>query len=317
MQLYTICSYSNLNQAIVLFESIQSHATKPFSFTCFLVDNIPEESGFSEAGFKLVKVAELSSSLPDFSTLKLQYNAFELCCALKSFCGETMMKTSSQDEVLVYLDSDILFYNDIKLIEDEMTGVDILLTPHFTNPPPDFEKISELDVNNSGLYNGGFVAFRNNKTGNEFIAWWKERMKKYCFTDFRNGMFVDQVWLNFVPLYFQQVLISKHQGLNVAYWNFHERTISQDDNKQWRVNNVPLVFLHFSGYRLYRKDLISIHQTRYSFVDLPKVKTLFDNYTARLEETISKHNFEFPQLNASQRLRSKVKAVLKNPFKKK
>jgi hypothetical protein len=120
-----------------------------------------------------------------------------------------------------------------------------------------------------------------------------------------------------VPLYFQNVLISKHKGLNVAYWNFHERNISLDEKEEWKVNNVPLIFLHYSGYRLYRKDLISIHQTRHVFSDLPLVKILFENYTTRLETNLRKYNFELPVLKISQRIRSGVKAILRNPFKKK
>jgi len=37
---------------------------------------------------------------------------------------------------------------------------------------------------------------------------------------------VDQKWINLVPLLFEGISISRHVGLNAAFWNLHERTIS-------------------------------------------------------------------------------------------
>ncbi|MBK9191861.1 MAG: hypothetical protein IPM77_10280 [Crocinitomicaceae bacterium] len=317
MYLYTICSYSNLNQAIVLYDSIKQKTNGIFSFFCFLIDEIPDDFKLEDKSFKLVQVAELQKSLPEFDQLKLKYNAFELCCALKPFCGEYLFHQLKEEEVLVYLDSDILFYNDILLIAEELGAHDILLTPHFMSEPPDFNKISELDVNNTGLYNGGFFAFKNNSNTTEIMKWWKERMKQFCFTDFEKGMFVDQIWLNFVPLYFKNVLISRHKGLNVAYWNFHERNLSMNSYSAWKVNNEsPLVFIHYSGFRLYRRDLISIHQTRYSFKEVPEIKELFQNYALLLEKNAAVFNLQIPSRTTKQRIQSKLKSILRNPFSK-
>ena len=317
MYLYTICSYSNLNQAIVLYDSIKQNTNGIFSFFCFLIDEVPDEFPLEDKSFNLVRVAELQKSIPEFDQLKLKYNAFELCCALKPFCGESLFAHSKQEQIIMYLDSDILFYNDLNLILEELGNNDILLTPHFTSEPPDFDKISELDVNNTGLYNGGFFAFKKNSNCIEFIKWWKERMTQFSFTDFKNGMFVDQIWLNFVPLYFKNVLISRNKGLNVAYWNFHERTISISSYNAWKVNNdFPLVFLHYSGFRLYRRDLISIHQTRYSFKDVPEVKELFQNYALLLEKNAAEFDLQIPVRTTKQRIQSKLKSLLRNPFSK-
>ena len=317
MYLYTICSYSNFNQAIVLYDSIKQNTQLPFSFFCFLIDEIHDGFSLEDESFKLLKVTDLQKSIPEFDQLKLKYSAFELCCALKPFCGEFLFSRSNEEQILVYLDSDILFYNDIKLLAEELGSNAILLTPHFISEPPDFNKISELDVNNTGLYNGGFFALKKNSNTSEFLKWWKERMKQFCFTDFKNGMFVDQIWLNFVPLYFKNVLISKHKGLNVAYWNFHERTISTSSYNTWKVNNEsPLVFIHYSGFRLYRRDLISIHQTRYHFKEMPEIKKLFQDYALFLEKNASTFHLEIPVRTISQRIQSKLKSIFRNPFSK-
>lgn len=318
MNVYTICSYSNINQAIVLHESIKKNTSDIFTFFCFLIDEIPTELNIEDNSFKLVQIAELKKSVAEFEKLNSMYNPFELCCALKPFCGEYLLKISQENDLIIYLDSDILFYSDIKTVVEEIGTYDILLTPHFTSEPPDYNKISELDINNTGMYNGGFLAFIKNANTYEFIKWWKEKTKKFCFTDFEKGMFVDQIWLNFVPLYFKNVLISNHKGLNVAYWNFHERNLSLTSYNSWKVNNeVPLIFIHYSGFRLYRRDLISIHQTRYNFKDLPHLKDVFLNYALLLEKNAELHKLVIPVRTLKQRIKSKFITVLRKPFSKK
>ena len=42
------------------------------------------------------------------------------------------------------------------------------------------------------------------------------------------GLFVDQRWVDLVPALFDDYVVMKRAGLNVAYWNLHERSIELD-----------------------------------------------------------------------------------------
>jgi hypothetical protein len=96
------------------------------------------------------------------------------------------------------------------------------------------------------------------------------------------GMFVDQLWVNFAPLYYEDVFVSRHLGLNVAYWNLHERVIS-NDNEPYEINQkYPLVFFHFSGYSPEKPTQISKYQNRYTFQEKGDVASLFDFYAQAL-----------------------------------
>ncbi len=60
-------------------------------------------------------------------------------------------------------------------------------------------------------------------------------MRNKAFIDLKKGLFVDQIWINFVPLFFKKVRIFLHHEYNVAYWNLHERMIQGNKvvTKDW------------------------------------------------------------------------------------
>jgi len=39
------------------------------------------------------------------------------------------------------------------------------------------------------------------------IDWWKERLKNDCRIDLCNGLFVDQHWINFVPIFYKDSVL--------------------------------------------------------------------------------------------------------------
>jgi hypothetical protein len=106
---------------------------------------------------------------------------------------------------------------------------------------------------------------------------------------------VDQHWVNFAPIYYDNVLIEKHKGYNVAYWNVHERTLTEREGT-WYVEDpagaetvpesapesVPLQFFHYSGYGVQQPGEISKYQTRYTFAQRPDLVPLFQLYHNRL-----------------------------------
>jgi len=127
------------------------------------------------------------------------------------------------------------------------------------------------------MFNAGFYAVRNDETGKSFIDWWKERMIDQCYERPKEGLNADQKWLNFLPFYFKKVKILEHPGCNLAYWNFHERTLEKKQGKFF-ANDKPVILFHYSGYSLDHPDLISRHQDRFNLKDSPVLTELFKLY---------------------------------------
>ena len=217
--------------------------------------------------------------------LRSKYNNFEFCNAIKPYLGSWLFEQYKDTELVIYLDSDLVFYNEVKL-EEELAHHQIIITPHSLSKfPLDNHLTSELDILNSGLYNAGFFVVSNTENAIQFLEWWKSRTLKYCYVDFEKGMFVDQIWLNFAPIYFESVLVLKNPGYNVAHWNLHERRISH--KSEWCVNEAyQLVFFHFSGFSFDDIDKISIHQDRYNLGNRDDLRSLFKEYKSAYETNI-------------------------------
>src|SRR5262249_54317193 len=185
----------------------------------------------------------------DFSELWKRYNIVELNTCLKPFYFDKIISSYDDLEEVVYFDPDIRLFNSLRIISQYLQDNDILLTPHFVTPimsdgKAPFETLSL----NYGLYNLGFIALKKTDNVVNFLKWWSERTHKFCFQRVEEGLFVDQLWMNLAPLFFEKVKILDNVGMNVAPWNLHERVISYD-RKEFRVNTVsPLIFYHFSRY---------------------------------------------------------------------
>lgn len=100
-------------------------------------------------------------------------------------------------------------------------------------------------------------------------------MVDQCYERPKEGLNADQKWLNFLPLYFKKVKILDHPGCNLAYWNFHERTIVKKQ-ENFFANDQPVIFFHYSGYSLSYPDLISRHQDRFDMKANDAVNELYN-----------------------------------------
>lgn len=271
----TTCSLNHIAQAKSLGDSVLQHAPG-YKLVIGLVDKLEGRIPAAYyAPHQLIEAHELN--IPFFEEMCRRYNVLELNCALKSFFTAHVLEQFSPDS-FIFLDSDMLLFDSLKTVEEELAGASILLTPHILSPfPDDINNPKEKDILKTGMFNAGFYALNNDPTAKAFIDWWKERMKDQCYERPKEGLNVDQKWLNFVPFYFTNTKVLKHPGCNAAYWNLHERKLEMKGNS-FIVNGDPLFFYHFSGYSLQHPEKISRHQTRFVMNTNPAVKNLFSQY---------------------------------------
>lgn len=107
----------------------------------------------------------------------------------------------------------------------------------------------------------------------------------YGYQDTQHGFFVDQLWCNLAPLFFEKVYILKDYGYNMAPWNLHERRIKEINGEEYILSNgEPLVFYHFSSFDYFRPGLLSWKYDRYSFENCPGIGKICSDYCKRLKE---------------------------------
>ena len=170
---------------------------------------------------------------------------------------------------------------------------------------------------NYGLYNLGFIGVhRNTLSEFQFLDWWETRTLNLGFNDTSNGYFVDQLWINFVPLFFKNVKIISDLGYNVAPWNLHERTIVLNNNEFILSGGNKLHFYHFSSYNYEQPQKMSKHYDRYQFEDFPGLKELYNQYQNNLINNKVKDISKIPcyYMEKKKVIHTEIKAIENKSF---
>jgi len=280
---FTICSLNYFAQALSLGESINK--TNPqYKYIIGLVDKLDDlhKSGEQE----LISFVERSNiieidklDIPEFNSFCLKYDITELNTAVKPYFFDYFFQNFEDLEHVIYFDPDILVYSNLNELDKQLENYNFAITPHILSPIKDDGLfLDEKQINNTGLYNLGFIGIKKSDESQRFINWWKERLYKYCYIRLFEGLFVDQIWVNFLPLFFEKTLIIRDLGYNVAYWNLHERFIGFKNNRYNVNNETDLKFYHFSGFQLYSPNIVSKYQNRFNFEERVDIKPIFNDY---------------------------------------
>lgn len=324
---FTICSNNYLPQAKILGDSLKE-CDSDYKFFIGLVDVYCSDIDYDkEIGYPLILVQDIG--IPSLETLWKKYNIIELNTCVKPFFIQYFVKNFNNLEYLFYLDPDIVVYDNLGLVESEFEdSYQILLTPHILSPIQlDKKTPSENVFLNHGTFNLGFIGIRNPGLKLDFINWWKERTYNLGYDQTENGFFVDQLWINLVPIFFNDVKISKNPGLNMAPWNLHERRLQYKNDKIYVNDIYPLIFYHFSSFNHNNPSNISSKFNRYNFKTNPDLLHLYKDYTSLLlHNGVQKFELikcyyiilkeRYANMEAQKRVKSSFKSLVKYSIKK-
>ncbi|MDR2148972.1 MAG: hypothetical protein LBE91_21230 [Tannerella sp.] len=281
---FTICSNNYLAQAKVLIDSIIEHSTD-IKLYIGLCDEKSDKVDYSVFNCEVIVAKEIG--IENFDSLWKKYDIIELCTSIKASFFKYLMDKNPNADFIYYFDPDICTYQSLNVLNNEFEdNTDILLTPHIITPIPLDGKIpGENAFLNCGIYNLGFLGLRVlSPNSKKLLDWWEKRTLTMGFNKTQEGLFVDQIWINLVPLYFEKVKITKKMGYNVAPWNLHERhNITKiSDGNYIMPDNSKFVFYHFSSYKYKLPNLLSVYYNRYTFENIPQLVELYETYHNKL-----------------------------------
>ena len=257
-----------------MYESLKK--TNPdWLFVIGLVDKNHRNIDLSFLQCDIVEVDVLK--IEGFDSMVKKYTIVELLTSAKPFYFSWLFNIYPDVQSIVYFDPDIMVFQPLSRLEESLEAFDIILTPHYTAAINDHYLPTELHVMQTGVFNLGFIAVRRSENSFNMLAWWQSRLKDQCLIDLSRGLFVDQLWANLMPAYFDKVLIEKHPGYNTAHWNLHERMLCIT-NDAYFVNGQPLMFYHFSHYSPVHPESIAGHHNRFNFETRPDLKEIYRNY---------------------------------------
>lgn len=153
-----------------------------------------------------------------------------------------------------YVDADLCFYSDPKVLIDEMGDKDVLITAH--RYTPEFDQSAT-----SGKYCVQFMTFRNTENGLKVLNWWRDACLVWCYERFEDGKFGDQMYLDDWTTCFTGIHELEHLGGGVAPWNMQQYSFRKDGTKFIGTElatgeTFDLVFFHFFGMSSYKKGIV-------------------------------------------------------------
>ena len=322
---FTLCSNNYLAHAKTLGDSIIVK-NRDVIFIIGLVDKKSPEIDYSIfSAFEIIEYDEIQCV--DFPRMLSSYTIVEFNTAVKPFYIELLWERYGKECFIYYIDPDIVFYSPIEELNAYLNSNDIIITPHLTKALIPLNSV-ETNLLKTGIFNLGFIGLKYSDNTFEFIKWWQERLKVYCYMDKKETFYVDQIWVNFVPALFDKVFILRDPIYNMAWWNLTERILIEV-NEEYYVNNASqkLVFFHFSGYKPGSNKMIGrIDSDDYSFEKRPDLKNIFIEYEESLQKnsllTLSKIKplikFKDKKISSRERiglsLRYRFDLVLKKVF---
>jgi len=272
----TICSLNYLPKAMVLIDSYLKHHPDQ-TFNLVIVDKKTHIPFINRDNVSIFWVEELG--IPNFLAYAFMYDVIELNTNVKPFMLAKLLK--EYDSVL-YLDPDIKVYASLSDVFLTLHSHSFVLTPHYMTPLNDGKSPSDIDLLKFGAFNLGFIGVSKCDETFAFLDWWSDRCLSEGFYEPQLGLAVDQKWIGLTPIFFKDFKILDDKGLNVAFWNLHERTINKTKDG-WTVNNeTSLKFIHFSSFDENNPQTIAKKQNRFVSGSRPDFIKLAEDYAKEL-----------------------------------
>jgi len=247
--IYTSAGPNYLGKVRVLRDSLRQHC--PEMRFHWLVADVRSDELLDQLSTEEVDEAMFVDDLqgaPNSAWL-FQHNIVELSTAIKP---EAALSLLGRDdcELLLYIDPDIVVFSALDDLVRELRSASVVLTPHLLKPEKEMDAVldHELCALRHGVFNLGFVGVKKCAEGTQFLEWWRDRCRDFCWSDWRSGVFTDQKWIDFAPIFFPNVSILRSPRFNVAPWNINQRQLSGTFDEGFDVDGEPLGFYHFTGF---------------------------------------------------------------------
>ena len=279
---FTCAAINYLPKVRKLFASIREHHPE-FELVLALADELPSHLRLQESTIDRVLTPH------DLNISNLQqwiffHDIVELSTAIKPFVLQKLLTEPGVDRV-IYFDPDMILFSRVDDILETLESQNIALTPHQVTPESTLDAIRDNEIASlkHGVFNLGFIAVRNSEESKRFAAWWSERLYHFCVADIPNGLFTDQKWMNFAPIFFNGVHILKSPRFNVATWNLTTRRVTGDRDGGFTVNGEPLGFYHFTGFDSGAHQIMAVKNG----VDSPAVFDLIRWYEQQTQDDVN------------------------------
>lgn len=229
-------------RGLALYESLARHC-EDFTLYVLCLDR-PTFDVLAALGLKsieLVSIEDLESRDGELRQARHDRSLVEFYFTCKPVLLNYLFDQNPQARRISYLDSDLYFYSDPGVMEEELAGCSVALSPHRFSA-------RHTALKTRGEFNAGWLSVGAEDEGRRFVQWWRVRCLEWCRLVVEETRFGDQKYLDQVPLLFPNTRIVSNPGANLAPWNIGDVPV-EVSGKGVEIAGRPLIFFHFHGAR--------------------------------------------------------------------
>jgi hypothetical protein len=290
----TLFDKNYLSRALALYYSLIKHNN---DFVLFIIAMDAETNSFfmtqKYPKIRIIHLDQLETTYAELGLIRQERTWTEFCWTLSAYSIQYVIKKYNLD-FCTYIDADIFFYNDPKILINEAGENSVIITEHRYTPEYDQTKTS-------GKYCVQFMYFRNDTNGQNILEWWRLQCKECCIGSPKNGKFGDQKYLDDWTSRFNKVYVSTNIGCGVAPWNIQQYDLTIENNilfVQDKITKIkkPVIFYHFHGikkcYEIFNKSTWLLARTYKIDVDVQE--KIYKPYIMKLLQIEKETNFISP-----------------------
>lgn len=232
-------------KGLALHESLLKHSSEPFVLHILACDTDTFYM-LSDMKLKNVEVIPLEpfESAMKMQPVKVSRSWTEYCWTLASSFMEYLLPWFDS---LTYLDADIFFFSDPKVIFEEIGERSIGIVPHR------FNEKERKRLGKNGEFNVGVVYAKNSPVGLKCITKWAAQTREWCFGRNEGGKFGDQAYLNSWPTeYGAECCVIENLGVNLGPWSVGDYAVYSlycPHGRSVQIDGHTLVCYHFHEFK--------------------------------------------------------------------
>jgi hypothetical protein len=214
-------------------------------------------TSLAEPNVRSIGLAAFVSDDPALQAARANRSLLEFYFTCTPSIVRYVLERTAPEDVVTYVDGDLYFFSSPEPLYDELGEGSVSIISHRFSD-------AQRAMENVGIYNVGWLSFRNDVRGRAVANWWRDRCNEWCYDVFEEDRFLDQKYLDRFPRLFEGVVVLENPGANLAPWNTgtHDLTLCDD---ALHVDNAPLIFFHFHALKsLGRSIYFAPHDALYA-----------------------------------------------------
>ena len=274
------CTYFDQNylaRGLTLYRSIRRHdGAMVFWVLCLDEATYEFVDRLRLDDLRPVRLSELEASDSELAAVKPTRSRIEYYFTLTPALPLFLLRRHADIGMITYLDADLFFYASPEPVFRELGSGSVLLIGHRF---PAHQRHREIH----GVYNVGFLAFRNDERGIARLSEWRRQCIEWCYDRVEPGRFADQKYLDTWP---QEagVHVLTHKGAGLAPWNWTTFRLARSGN-DLTVDGEPLIFFHFHGLKIVNRFLFQPSDNGYDVMPWRLRRFLYGGYLRALSDT--------------------------------